>query len=129
MVHDSARSPTNFVPVLSLGSTRISVLYWGAPGWSIANVSSWWPSKLGGSAATTKISSPPARGLSWPEAGTARASRKDVSSANKRPTRGLIWLASEAKAKWSVRYHALDSPAAGRHPARLEEQMANVLTV
>src|SRR6266850_4931696 len=69
IVQDSARSPTSLVPVRSVGSTRISVLYCGAPGWSIAKVSSWWASKLGGSAATTKISSPPARGLSCAPAG------------------------------------------------------------
>src|SRR6185436_5559131 len=73
MVHDSARSPTNLVPVLSVGSTRISELYWGAVGCSMANVSSRCASKLGGSAATMKISSPPLRGLSWATAGVARA--------------------------------------------------------
>src|SRR2546425_174794 len=51
IVHDSARSPTSLVPVRSVGSTRISVLYCGAPGCSIAKVSSWWASKLGGSPA------------------------------------------------------------------------------
>ena len=61
----------NFVPVLSKGSTRSRVLYWGAPGWSIANVSSRCASKLGGSAATTKTSSPPERGLSCAAAGAA----------------------------------------------------------
>src|SRR5215470_15902295 len=35
------------------------------------NVSSRWPSKLGGSAAPTKTSSPPERGLSWAGAGPA----------------------------------------------------------
>src|SRR6266850_2920672 len=50
-VHDSAMSPMNFVPVLSVGSTRMSVLYCGPTGWSIPNVSSRCPSKLGGSAA------------------------------------------------------------------------------
>src|SRR5439155_198012 len=69
IVHDSARSPTSLVPVRSVGSTRISVLYCGAPGCSIAKVSSWWASKLGGSAATTKTSSPPRRGVSWAAAG------------------------------------------------------------
>src|SRR3989440_379495 len=69
IVHDSARSPTSLVPVRSVGSTRISVLYCGAPGCSIANVSSWGASKLGGSAATTKSSSPPRRGVSWAAAG------------------------------------------------------------
>src|ERR1700730_2574604 len=73
-VHDSARSPTNFVPVLSVGSTRMSVLYCGPTGWSIPNVSSRCPSKLGGSAAPTKISSPPWRGFSWAEAGLAARS-------------------------------------------------------
>src|SRR6185503_829911 len=72
-VHDSARSPTNLVPVLSVGSTRISVLYCGAVGCSMANVSSRCASKLGGSAATMKISSPPLRGLSWATAGVASA--------------------------------------------------------
>src|SRR5215510_9029472 len=37
------------------------------------NVSSRWPSKLGGSAAPTKTSSPPERGLSWAGAGPAVA--------------------------------------------------------
>src|SRR5439155_1059816 len=55
IVHDSARSPTSLVPVRSMGSTRISVLYCGAPGCSIAKVSSWWASKLGGSAATRVV--------------------------------------------------------------------------
>src|SRR5688572_21805414 len=71
------------VPVRSVGSTRISVLYWGAPGCSIANVSSRCASKLGGSAATTKTSSPPDRGLSWAVTGVA-ISRKDSSIRNGR---------------------------------------------
>src|SRR5689334_2923204 len=71
IVHDSARSPMIFVPVRSVGSVRSSVLYCGAPGCSIANVSSWWASKLGGSAATTKISSPPERGVSCATAALA----------------------------------------------------------
>src|SRR5688572_9768433 len=80
IVHDSARSPMNFVPVRSVGSTRISVLYWGAPGCSIAKVSSRWASKLGGSAATTKTSSPPERGLSWALAGVTSWGSNNSSS-------------------------------------------------
>src|SRR6266566_2021905 len=55
IVHDSARSPTSLVPVRSVGSTRISVLYCGAPGCSIAKVSSWWASKLAGPATTRVV--------------------------------------------------------------------------
>src|SRR5215831_17503075 len=39
------------------------------------NVSSRWPSKLGGSAAPTKTNSPPYRGLSWAWAGPIAASK------------------------------------------------------
>src|SRR5258705_2441832 len=82
IVQDSARSPMNLVPVRSVGSTRRSVLYCGAPGWSIAKVSSRCPSKLGGSAATTKMSSPPERGLSWAEAVKGAAKASAVQSTN-----------------------------------------------